>query len=830
MTHSVLRRMGFPLDKLGARVDIVTELHRLSEGDPLLVRLYVDDLWARGEEAAWLQPEDLQQVRPGLEGYFERWWQDQCTLWGDRAPLRERAVRALLNLLACALGPLTQDDVLRLAPDDAGMDTWILEEALKPLDRFAIGDGREQGYILGHPRLGAYFYERLTPAERGEWEQHFLGWGEKVLAALNEGALVPREAPAYLVQYYGAHLERAGTLPGVLLMLVSDGWRRACEALEGAFAGFLSDVERAWRAAEGADAKTTADGSLAPYLGGQVRCALCQASVNSLAASIQPELLVLLVENEIWTPVQGLTYARQVPESRQQSDTLSGLAPHLPETLMGDALAAALEIKDEVRQVEVLSGLVPHLPERLLGEALAAAREIENEGVRVYALKELALYLPKRLLGEALAAAREIESESSRAAVLLGLAPYLQEALRGQVAEEALVAAREIADEWWRAKVLSGLVPHLPETLREQVVEEALAAVQEIESEGMRAEALSELASCLLETLLGEALATAREIESETSRAEALSGLVLHLPEMLRGQVVAEALAAAREIEIEWSRAEVLSVLAPHLPETLWGKALVAAQEIESEWSRVKALSGLAPHLAETLWGEALAAAREIEYEWNRAEALAELAPHLPERLLGEALAEAREIEDEGSRAQTFSGLALYLPEASRKQVAEEALATVPKIWDADDRARVLILAKLATRMGETEQARDIRALIREAEDEAQIAGDLALRLAQLGDPEGALAAARQYEDENKRTQALSALTTHLTTLSRPELTRIWLQEQEGGNLLHFLARRTRKDLLVDLQVLAPVIAALGGREAVPETFRAIQDVGEWWP
>jgi hypothetical protein len=46
----VLQNMGFPLDELGRRVDIVAELHRLSEGDPLLVRLYVDDLWAKGEE------------------------------------------------------------------------------------------------------------------------------------------------------------------------------------------------------------------------------------------------------------------------------------------------------------------------------------------------------------------------------------------------------------------------------------------------------------------------------------------------------------------------------------------------------------------------------------------------------------------------------------------------------------------------------------------------------------------------------------------------------------------------------------------------------------
>ena len=39
-----------------------------------------------------------------------------------------------------------------------------------------------------------------------------------------------------------------------------------------------------------------------------------------------------------------------------------------------------------------------------------------------------------------------------------------------------------------------------------------------------------------------------------------------------------------------------------------------------------------------------------------------------------------------------------------------------------------------------------------------------------------------------------------------------------------------RKELLANLCALAPVIAALGGPEALAETFRAIQDVGRWWP
>jgi len=100
---SVLLQMGFPLELLGVRVNIVSELHRLSEGDPLLVRLYVDDLWERGEAVVRLQPEELRTIRPGLTGYFERWWKDQRLLWSKEAPEREATVQTVLNLLAGAL-------------------------------------------------------------------------------------------------------------------------------------------------------------------------------------------------------------------------------------------------------------------------------------------------------------------------------------------------------------------------------------------------------------------------------------------------------------------------------------------------------------------------------------------------------------------------------------------------------------------------------------------------------------------------------------------------------------------------------------------------------
>ena len=154
----------------------------MSEGDPLLVRLYVEDLWSRGVAANRLQPEDLEAIRPGLAGYFQRWWREQQILWGNTAPLREMAVQSVLNLLACALGPVTAGDLMQLAPEESGLSTWTLQEALRPLDRFVIGDGREQGFVFSHPKLAIYFYGLLTPQERRKWDQRFLEWGAGAFA------------------------------------------------------------------------------------------------------------------------------------------------------------------------------------------------------------------------------------------------------------------------------------------------------------------------------------------------------------------------------------------------------------------------------------------------------------------------------------------------------------------------------------------------------------------------------------------------------------------------------------------------------------------------
>jgi len=747
----VLRSMGDPLARLVTQVDAVGELHRLSEGDPLLVRLYVEALRGTGDRVAFLTPEELGQLKPGLQTYFDQWWDDQRRQWGMAVPLKEPAVRALLNLLACALGPLSTDDLLALMEPEH-FDLWILEEALRPLARFVVGDGKEQGYVFSHPRLNQYFYEKLPPRERQAWEQRFMSYGRHTLLALTSGEREANKVSSYPIRYYGAHLERGDAHSDRFDEMVSEGWLRAWEMLEGAYDGFLNDLARAWRRAEedGARAQSTQERSRA--IGWQCRYALIVASIKSLAGNIPPALLAALVDRGVWIPIQGVAYARQIQDEGQRAWALAGLAPYLPAPLQ----------------------------ETVLYEALGATRAIADEDRRAWALAGLAPYLPESLLPEALVVARAMAREDSRAEALVGLAPHLPESLQVTVLPEALTAARVVVDGYSRARAMRGLAPYLPAPL----LREALAIARAMAREDNRAEALAGLVPRLGELGYGdEALATMQAIADEDRRARALAGLAPYLPAPL----LPEALVVAQAMARRDRRAGALARLAPHLPAPLLREALTTVQAIADEDRRAGALVGLAPYLPAPVLSEVFAIARAIADEGNRAKALAGLAPHLPAPLLPEALAIARAMASEDGRARALVALAPHLP----APLLREALATAQAM--ADHR-RVEALVGLVPRLGELDYG-----------DEA-------------------LAIARAMADEDRRAQALAGLAPHVKQLPVVRLYFLW------NETLHILAIRTRSNLLSDIQALVPIIATLGGKEALVATMQAIIEVGKWFP
>ncbi|WP_152918101.1 ATP-binding protein, partial [Ardenticatena maritima] len=627
-----LASMGFPLDELGRNVDIVEELARLTEGDPLLVRLYVDDLWKRGEDAARLQPEDLQTLEPGYKGYFDRWWEDQRKLWGEQAPLKERDVREVLTLLACALGPLTQDDLLALADKSADLDPWTLGEALRPIARFVVGD-RKQGYTLSHPKLGEYFREEVLHQEAKQVQHRFAAWAQETLATLVKGETPAEAVSPYLLHYASVHFQQIGDLESLSQLIETPAWYRASRTYDPSRHLFAADVERALTMAE--ERVPTGAVDTLPQV---VAWSLLYATVRTLATNVPLEALeamVLLGEHE-----RALRYAALITDPEQQADAYRRMALTLLTHDVPNATARARQI---------------------LQNALAAAEKIERYRDRAHALATIAqAFVQLGDTNHALAVAEKIEDDDKRAHALANIAQVLAQA--GDT-NHALAVAEKIERYRYRAHALANIAHAFAQlgatNHARQTLQIALAVAEKIEDDYTRAHALANIAQVLAQAGdINDALAVAEKIEDDYTRAHALANIA---------QVLAQAgdtnhaLAAAEKIEFDFFRAHALANIAQVLAQAGdTNHALAVAEKIEDDYTRAHALTNIAQVLAQAGdTNHALAVAEKIERYRDRAQALANIAQAFVQ--LGDtnharqtiqiALAVAEKIEDDDTRA-----------------------------------------------------------------------------------------------------------------------------------------------------------------------------------
>ncbi|AMY07712.1 hypothetical protein LuPra_00892 [Luteitalea pratensis] len=391
----VLQKSSVPLEVLSQRADVVAELFRLTEGDPLLVNLYVSDLWARGEEVARLRPEDLGALEPGLEGYFHRWWDDQRALWGDDSPFKEPAVDGVFNALACALGPLLTAELLELLPGPRSMAVWTLDDVMSDLKRFVVGDGDTQGYALSHPRLAEYFYDRLANAgQQHDQELRYVRWCRAWLTRVADGSRPVSEVPAYLLYFTRPHFDRAACTVDDYLGMASNAWVRAWDRIDkGSYGGFLGDLRRACEIAARDDDAASGRGEPVRYLATELRGPLCTSSIASQAADMPAALLCALLECGVWTSEQAIAYATRIPDQEDRFHSVLALAAVTADADRPLALAAGLgELRALLRNEEgitILRGVLRtianaknlHTGPAMAGRFLEAVWRIAQHGL-----------------------------------------------------------------------------------------------------------------------------------------------------------------------------------------------------------------------------------------------------------------------------------------------------------------------------------------------------------------------------------------------------------------------------------------------------------------
>lgn len=171
-------------------------------------------------------------------------------------------------------------------------------------------------------------------------------------------------------------------------------------------------------------------------------------------------------------------------------DTITRLIPALPIGARTDAFCRLLKrdragYSEKSQWADNLGRLAPHIPQELLPDALAAARNM-NAYDRDVPLKGLAPRLPPTLLPAAIAAARKCLPESDRAQTLATLAGQLQEPERRRLQREALSVALNL-DERSRRETLQFLAP----LLVDHPVDEILAAPDEVSDSVVLAELLA---------------------------------------------------------------------------------------------------------------------------------------------------------------------------------------------------------------------------------------------------------------------------------------------------------------------------------------------------
>ena len=474
-----LRARNYPA---GEFVRVLTE----KSGGLWMYLQYVIEEIGQGQRA----PLDLEQLPVGLAGYYAGYWGDWCEGRNGRGagPARWDALYApLLATLAAAQEPVDLERLTAWAGVDA--TPYEVERLLGRTWRAFITareeePGRGLHYRLYHASLrdfvtgnveragltveGGYLVDELRRRTRDAHARIVEDYRQQC-----SGDWLQVAGQDYARRHLVTHLAGAERFDELFsLVAESNRWAEARYAEEESYAGYLTDLEQAWRSVE--------EGARWD-VGRQVRCALIESSIHSLAGNILPGLLLQLVETGLWSPARALAHIPPMPDESQRAQALAEIMPILPAPLKPEALAAARGITDEGARARVLSGLAEHLPEALkaeaVREALAAARGITDEGARAWALSGLAEHLPEALkaeaVREALAAARGITDEGARARVLSGLAEHLPEALKA----EALAAARGITAEYARARALSGVAPHLPEELRGEAMREVFLAM-----------------------------------------------------------------------------------------------------------------------------------------------------------------------------------------------------------------------------------------------------------------------------------------------------------------------------------------------------------------
>jgi hypothetical protein len=607
-----------------------------------------------------------------------------------------------------------------------------------------------------------------------------------------------------------------------------------------------------------------------------------------------PLLSVVAAQADDALSQRVLKDVRAVSFSRRRADLLEKIAPRLPVAertrAHAEASAAALEWSAPEQLVELARARAPAQRKELLAAALNAARG-NDSATRPVILLEVASLLddPRQrpeLVEEAIASMTGLKLPAWAAQLgrLAQLAVPLPEHQRTRLLEHILTSARALRD-FEKVQALAQIADTLDAPQQGVLVEEAYAVFHSLWNSVSREFALRALAPRLAPDQLRAALDKLSTVDDAAALQAAQAALA---PQCMHGtsdQEVSAVLQAATAIEHGQSRVDVLLELARQLDGDSRARVLEAVLDAAEssggdEVATVTATGPLLKGAPQATWLRAHQMATRFDDPLTALVALAEVAEDARTRrqTLQEAVSHARESRD----AEALSYVAQATAGAKRRALFAEAVEIArDDIKRAEDGARkwrlpygrlnVASLAAVAARLPARQRAAITARVVQEcdrppaphnipqsysSEEKAQALASIA-----RGEPPASrrklLQRAVEYAndiqllketlawlapqlDEPERSVALCDAIAearphdgydlwHLITVAlraMPPLAAYGVLRHPPGTL----ATLTRKNLLAEIEALAPVIAATQGPSAAAEVSAVVADVARWWP
>jgi hypothetical protein len=704
---NVLQNLGTPFAALAQDASLISRLSELTEGEPILVRYYAEDLGPLARSGARITMSDLDTMNPGFGGYFERWLIHQEKLWRDEGLNIDRVeLDRVLSILAFALGPLEERDLLELLKAIYKRDGLItVHHVLEPLRRFVIGNGQPgHGYVLSHPRLAEYFQRHGYPDEKVRIREGFVAWGQCHLRALTTGPKRTDGLSAYVVQFLRSHFEALGVSPADWMELVSSGWRLAREQFDRGTHGFAADVNAAWNVLRN---YPTADN-----IGSQWRCALVLSSIRTVGRNTPGSLLLAAAQRDILSVKQAAHLARMGAANRKNIYALlkfvelTSSDPQESTELLLNAITKVRALRDD-QLIEMVERLAPPLTSKknhIVGDIekeleYQISRERDSAFKLSFLVEEAApfaraiktIVTDKSLLDEiAIKLGNTKEWRNARPATS---AAQHESGERFALFREALFAAagpNATTDESTQATAIAWLGPHLSSA----DIDQAFTLAMSLPEPPERMEALEGLAHRLSPPQLKEALAATAVIGDQEVVARSLASLVSLHPLEDRHRALGDVLSFTRadshsyfgrlsslpasRIDDVFDNAirvasgpaieHLLDLVGSRLSPEQLGAALAVAADRMSISDQVSLMAAVAQHMPEddrvTLLNDALELALNMDarkFLGPDIRILISLAPYLSPDQIHRSLTATKAAQSRSVRMFGLQGLSPYL-------------------------------------------------------------------------------------------------------------------------------------------------------------------------